>query len=171
MAGFIRCNRILFILLPSFFLLPLHVSAQANVTIRASGSTTWSTTLGSANITGPGASFATPVQSVANDYYLRVAGTTAGKYWEVSVQRDHPSTWLDSMRLYVQRNTNDPNLSGGQPFVYIPHTGETYPSVFIRGTMDFNKIDIQLQMDVPPMSGLYVGTFTTTITYTIVDNL
>lgn len=94
-----------------------------------------------------------------------------GSNWQIYVQRDHPATWIDAMRLYVQRVTNNANVWGGQPYVYIPYAGEVFapnPNAFFGGTTNITNIYVQLQVDLP-MSSLYTGLKTTTIIYTITE--
>jgi len=171
--NFLRLGFVLIVaIITSFF--PSCVSAQITLTLNATGQTTWSVEmLGPGDIASPGAAFPTPMQSPANQFYLHVQNSVLGKNWQIYVQRNYTGMWNDAMRLYIRRITNNSYVWGGQAFVYIPYAGEGFgpnPNTFFGGTTDIDGIYIQLQIDLP-LSELYAGMFTTSITYTIIDNL
>jgi hypothetical protein len=150
------------VLLVIFFLGFFLGQASALTEITATGG--WTETIDAADlISGAGSDLTSTYESASNATDLDI---TSIRFWRVDVDRSD-TTWHGDFTLSVRRTSDGSGsgtISGGLAYMEITTT----TTQFFSGT--FNRTDVTTQyqltgmsVDVPP------DTYTTTVTYTVVD--
>jgi len=154
---------ILLIALPATmaFTQPLRLILRNNVD--------WDLALGVADITGlAGTDFDVDIESAANLQRLRIRNSTGD--WRVDVSRAD-TAWHAGIRVYVQRTSDGLDgitISGGTTYQEIT----TSDTSFFTGTGNPRRIQLQFMTNGAFASaGVPSGLYSTTVTYTLTDNL
>lgn len=155
-----------------FVALVLLVACQASaqpLRLRLNNNSDWDIALDVTNLTGAaGTDFATDIESLDGAQQMWLQNT--GGNWRVDVSRAD-TTWHPSIRVYVRRTsdgTGGTTISGGTAYQEIT----TVDTSFFTGTG--NPRDINLQFSTNGAfagGGVPAGSYLTTVTYTITDNL
>lgn len=153
-------KKIIFVLFIAIFV--FFPSGTDALDIAATGG--WNETINSSDlISGAGSDLTGTYQSTTNATVISVMNTPGGNTWRVDMQRID-STWHGNFTLYIKKNTTAGKLSGGNTYTEIRTTADT----FFNGKGPFPTINCQyrlagMSVNVPP------NTYTTTVTFTIVD--
>lgn len=130
--------------------------------------TDWQLTVGAAELTGGAGTDFPAIESAAvaqNIWVKKGAGN-----WRIDVSRGGEPTWDDRIVVYVRRTSDGDagTVSGGTTYQEIT----TVDTSFFTGTGLPKFITLQFMTDGAfAAAGVAVGTYTTTVTYTITDNL
>ena len=126
----------------------------------------WSRTIGASDlIAGAGSDLSSTYQSAADAVSITISGTAGvGDNWEVEVKKSGAG-WPSSFILWVKRTSSGTggSVSGGTTYQTVTGTS----SSFFSGSDDVSGINVQLQLS--GVSILPYDTYTTTVTYTLVD--
>ena len=127
----------------------------------------WSVTIGQIDLLGPGGSDFGETESAANEKELDIKNPVGN--WRIDVKKTD-TTWDADIHLYIRRTgdgTGGP-FSGGLVYQEITDTDIE----FFSGTGESNNVPIQFKLGGSYASNnIFAGVYTTTITYTITDNL
>jgi hypothetical protein len=154
-----------------FLLSPGLAAASGQIYVSLPGGD-WTVTRGPLDLTGGAGTDLDPDEESASDlitinivYFLGNYG-----YWRVDVQRTD-TVWHTDLSLYIRRTTDGTAGSGSNPYI----TGGTnYQEIttvaqeFFNGHRARSNIDAQLRLDGMSVN-LGQNTYTTTITYTLID--
>jgi hypothetical protein len=169
------CNA----LFPTFFcllvLLPalaLFSAPKLTITVGPQQTKTWETNVGPADIVGgAGSDFPAEYESTV-DYFVIEVKNSANN-WEVSVQKTDAG-WPVSITVSARRSSDgtsgDPGatISGGSGYQAVTSTD----ALLFGGFGDWADVGIQLKVSGSYASfGIDAGTYTTTVTYTVIDGL
>jgi len=158
-------RRIIVLTAISLFL--LSSSAEAVITITASGG--WTTQVVSATnlIAGAGSDLNSTYQSTAGITTINIAGCkNKSDTWRVDVSRVN-ATWDASLSVYVRRTsdgTGTGSITGGLTYIQVT----TANTAFFNGAGDRTTVGVQYQvtgvsLNVPPSNN------STSVVFTIVD--
>ncbi len=130
--------------------------------------TPWSVTIGQIDLTGAGGSDFGETESAANEKEMDIRNPVGN--WRIDVKKTD-STWNANIHLYIKRTGNG---TGAGPFsgglVYQELTD--IDAELFSGTGASNNVPLQFKLGGSYASnGVSTGVYTTTITYTITDNL
>lgn len=155
-------KKLSFLILLLFLLL---VKAEA-IDISTTGG--WTQTINASNlVSGAGSNLTDTYESVTTATLLTISNTIdKNDNWRVDVKRTD-STWHGNFTLSVKRTTNGVgpgSVSGGLSYIAI----QTTDSQFFSGAGNKNNINLQYQLTGMSVS-VAPQTYSTTITYTVVD--
>jgi hypothetical protein len=142
--------------------------AAAAISVNAVGS--WSRTVAASDlVAGAGSDLHSSYESAAAQVSLHISGATdKDDAWRVDVSKTN-GTWSGAFHLFVRRTGNGDgagSISGGATYQEIG----SMATAFFSGAGDRTSIPLQLEL-----SGMSVqaspNTYSTTVTYTVVDTL
>ncbi|MBN1410942.1 MAG: hypothetical protein JW969_08855 [Spirochaetales bacterium] len=147
-------------------LFPLCITSGANVNIKLGNNATWTVTIDS--VTSPGMDVTNEYYSGDTAYYFTTINTNKTN-WRIDMDRTTGS-WNGSIRLSVIRLTDGTgagSVTGGDT-TYVLIDGTTRE--FFHGDQDRADVYFRYRIDQVTASVLNYTTYSTTITFTGVDN-
>lgn len=142
-------------------------SAFAVLSIATTGS--WSNTVDATDlVAGAGTDLVSTQTSSSTQGSIDVTGTTGNSdNWRVDVKRVD-TTWDSDFIIYVRRTsdgTGTGTISGGTTFQEVSTTDAT----FFSGSGDRTGVNVEFKIEGFSVTTIPVDTYSTAITYTIVD--
>ncbi len=149
--------------------LPASMVFAPPLRLRLNNNSDWILDLGVADITGlAGSDFAADIESAAAEQEIRISNAIGN--WRVDVSRADTS-WHSSILVYVRRTsdgTGGTTISGGTAYQEITTTDTS----FFTGTGNPRDVALQFRTNGEfAGAGVPSGSYSTTVTYTITDNL
>jgi hypothetical protein len=125
----------------------------------------WTETIDSSDLVSGAGSDLTDTYESSND--ATTLDITHDPQWHVDIHRTD-TIWSPDFTLYAKRTsegTGSGSISGGISYIEVTAVG----TQFFTGSQDRSGIDVQYQLTGVSV-GISPGTYTTTVTYTVVDN-
>ena len=120
-------------------------------------------------IAGAGSDLRSTYESGSSEVSIDILGTSGGEdNWRVDVKRVDTG-WHNDLSLYAQRTSNGSGggtISGGSQYMVVSTSDQT----FFSGSGDRAGIEVQLKLSGVSIQ-IPLGTYTTTLYYTVVDTL
>jgi hypothetical protein len=137
--------------------------------LRLNNNADWDLTFDVTDLTGAaGSDFASDIESADGHQQIRIQNASGN--WEITVSRAD-TVWHSGIQIYVKRTsdgTGGTTISGGTTYQEITTTDR----LFFSGSGNPRDINLRFQTNGAFASqGVPVNTYSTTVTYTITDNL
>ncbi len=120
----------------------------------------------------PGDDIVNVYENTMGDYELNINGGRYKQAWHVEMTKTTDS-WDSDFVLEVKRDPSDNRVTGGDAYLTVPDESTT-AEIFFRSNnkKDIRKPNLKIQYRVSGVtaSNTTPGTYTTTITYTLVGN-
>lgn len=160
---------IIFILIAALGIAGIAAAPKVRITV-SQQNTAWSDVdVGPTDIIGgPGGDFAAEYESVVDFKLLDIKNANGN--WRIDIRKTD-AVWDSNVTLYVRRSsdgTGGTTITGGTAYQAVTNTDAT----FFSGSGDWSNIGVQFKVSGAYASaGVDIGTYTTTLTYTITDGL
>ena len=105
------------------------------------------------------------------DYRIKILGGTYKRTWHVEVTKTTDS-WDSNFVLEVKRDPSDTRVTGGDSYLTVPDEPTADIFFWSNNKRDIKRPNLKIQYKVSGVtaSSATPGTYTTTITYTLVDD-
>lgn len=108
-------------------------------------------------------------ENTMGDYDLEIWGQTYGTTWHITVNKS-TGQWNPYLILEVQRDPNDNRVVGGTTYQQIPDSPGSLYFFRTNNTQNVRNPGVNIQYRLSGVTAIIpIGTYTTTVTYTLVD--